>query len=209
LPSLFRRAAERRGTPAEFLVIGLGNPGAEYVGTRHNVGAEVADLLAQRFGPGLAPARKEHALVAEIRVPGHDGPVVVAFPQTYMNESGRSAAALITRHGIDDPRRIVVIHDELDLDVGTLKLKSGGGFAGHNGLKSMRQHLGTADFARVRIGVGRPPHPGAGAAWVLKRPGQADRTELDIAVREAADAVIDVIDHGIDEAMNRWNGRQR
>lgn len=173
------------------------------------MGAEVVDVLAQRFGSGLVAARKEHALVAEIRVPGHDDPVVVAFPQTFMNESGRSAAALITRHGIDDPRRIVVVHDELDLDVGALKLKSGGGFAGHNGLRSMRQHLGTADFARVRIGVGRPPHPGAGASWVLKRPGQADRTELDIVVREAADAVVDVVDHGIDEAMNRWNGRRR
>lgn len=190
-------------------MLGLGNPGNEYVGTRHNVGAEVVAHLADRFGSGLAAARKELALLAELRLPGHDDPVVVAFPQTYMNESGRCAAALVTRYGVDDPSRIIVVHDELDLDLGVLKLKSGGGFAGHNGLKSMRQHLGTAEFARVRLGVGKPPHPRAGASWVLKRPSPADRTELDIAVREAADAVVDLIDHGIDEAMNRWNGRSR
>lgn len=190
-------------------MLGLGNPGAEYVGTRHNVGAEVVEHLADRFGSGLVAARKEHALVAEIRVPGHDDPIVVAFPQTYMNDSGRSAAALITRYGVDDPSRIVVVHDELDLDLGALKVKSGGGSAGHNGLKSLRQHLGTTEFARIRIGVGKPPHPKAGASWVLKRPSAADRAELDIVVREAADAVVDLIDHGVDEAMNRWNGRTR
>ena len=190
-------------------MLGLGNPGAEYAGTRHNVGAEVVAHLADRFASGLSIAKKEQALVAELRVPGHEAPVVVAFPQTYMNDSGRAAAALVTRYGIDDPSRIAAVHDELDLDPGVLKLKSGGGFAGHNGLKSLRQHLGTAEFARIRIGVGRPPRPGAGAAWVLKRPPAADRTELDIVVREAADAVVDLADHGIDEAMNRWNGRSR
>lgn len=190
-------------------MIGLGNPGAEYARSRHNVGAEVAELLGRRYGSGLQAAKKEHALVAELRLPVSDELVVSAFPQTYMNDSGRSVASLVTRYGIDDPARIIVVHDELDLPLGALKVKSGGGFAGHNGLKSLRQHLGTAEFPRVRIGVGKPPHPRAGADWVLKPARGADRAELDVAVEEAADAVIDVIVVGVDEAMNRWNGRTR
>ncbi|MEM9034835.1 MAG: aminoacyl-tRNA hydrolase [Actinomycetota bacterium] len=190
-------------------MLGLGNPGAEYAGSRHNVGADVVALLADRHGSGLQPAKKEQALAAELRVPGSDELVVVAFPQTYMNDSGRSAASLVTRYGVDDPARIIAIHDELDLDLGVLKLKSGGGFAGHNGLKSLRQHLGTAEFARARIGVGKPPNPRAGANWVLKPAKGTDRIELDVVVNETADAVLDIVSHGIQEAMNRWNGRSR
>lgn len=190
-------------------MLGLGNPGADYAGSRHNVGADVVELLAERHGTGLRPAKKEQALVAELRAPGSGELVVVAFPQTFMNDSGRSAAGLVTRYGVDDPSRIIVAHDELDLPLGALKLKAGGGFAGHNGLKSLRQYLGTAEFARVRLGVGKPPRPGAGANWVLKPATGADRVELDVVVAEAADAVLDVIAQGIDEAMNRWNGRSQ
>ena len=124
------KAGERTGTPADLLVVGLGNPGEKYAGTRHNVGAEVVEVLAARHATKLKPG-KQAALVAELRI--GDKLVAVAFPQTFMNDSGRSVRDLMRRYGIDDPNRLVVIHDELDLDVGRLKLKSGGGLAGHNG----------------------------------------------------------------------------
>jgi PTH1 family peptidyl-tRNA hydrolase len=196
------RGAERRGTPADLLVIGLGNPGAEYVGTRHNLGVEVIEELARRGGATLKRG-KEKALVAEVT---HDGKrLALAFPQTFMNLSGESAGLLVKRFGIDDPERVVVVHDELDLPVGRLKLKLGGGLAGHNGLRSLKQHLGTDGFARVRVGVGKPPGSQAGADHVLKRPGKAERTEFDVVVQEAADAIELIATDGIAVAMNKHN----
>ncbi len=119
----------------------------------------------------------------------------------------RSVGQLVRRHGIDQPDRLVVVHDELDLDPGVLRLKAGGGLAGHNGLRSITSHLGTQDYLRVRIGVGKPPDPRGGADHVLKRPGKAETTELEIAVAEAADAVEAILADGIDEAMGRFNAR--
>ncbi len=206
LPSAFRRGKDRRGTPADWLVIGLGNPGDTYRGTRHNVGAEVVERLAEPHG-GLRPSRREESLAADIRL--GDLRVVAAFPQTFMNDSGLAGAELVKRRGVDDPSRVVVVHDELDLAPGTVRVKAGGGLAGHNGLRSLRQHLGTAEFVRVRIGVGRPPGRGDGAGHVLSRPPAVERTELDVGVAEATDAVVDVITRGVDEAMNRWNRRDR
>lgn len=187
----------RRGAAADLLVVGLGNPGANYDGTRHNVGVEVVELLARRHGETLRRA-KELALVAEARPGGRR--LVLAFPQTYMNESGRSVQLLCRRHGVDDPERLLVVHDELDLAPGRLKLKRGGGLAGHNGLRSIKAHLHTDAFLRLRIGVGKPP-AGKGVDWVLGRPGRADRTEIDVAVERAADAVLAVLEGGIDAAM--------
>jgi peptidyl-tRNA hydrolase, PTH1 family len=198
------RGAERRGTPADLLVLGLGNPGAEYVGTRHNLGVEVVEELARRGGAQLKRS-KEKALTAEVTLAGKR--FALAFPQTYMNLSGESAILLAKRHGVDDPTHVVVVHDELDLPVGTFKLKLGGGLAGHNGLKSLKQHLHTDGFARVRIGVGRPPGTQSGADYVLRRPGKAERTEFDIVVQEAADAVECIAADGIAVAMNRFNGK--
>jgi PTH1 family peptidyl-tRNA hydrolase len=197
-------AAARRGTPADLLVVGLGNPGAEYAGTRHNAGADVVALLATRHG-GALKRSKERALAGEVRIDGKR--VALAFPQTYMNLSGESVGPLVRRHGIDDPRHLVVVHDEIDLPVGRLQVKVGGGLAGHNGLKSIKAHLGTDDFVRVRIGVGRPPGRKQGADHVLKRPGKAERTELEIMVQEAADAVETILRDGVDAAMNRFNTR--
>jgi PTH1 family peptidyl-tRNA hydrolase len=108
-------------------------------------------------------------------------------------------------HGIDDPHRLVIVHDELDLPVGRMKLKLGGGLAGNNGLKSEKAHLPTDDFARIRIGIGKPPGRAEGADHVLKRPGKADRAELDVVVQEAADAVEAILSDGFDAAMNRYN----
>jgi peptidyl-tRNA hydrolase, PTH1 family len=197
-------AAARRGTPADLLVVGLGNPGSEYEGTRHNVGAEVVQLLADRHGAKLRKS-KERAVVDEVVVGGRR--LALAIPLTYMNLSGEAVAPLVRRHGIDDPHRLVIVHDELDLPVGRLKVKLGGGLAGNNGLKSVKAHLHTDDFARVRIGIGKPPGRAEGVDHVLKRPGKRDRTELDIVVAEAADAVEVILSDGVDVAMHRFNTR--
>ena len=197
-------AAERRGTPADLLVVGLANPGAEYDGTRHNVGGEVVQLLAARHGARLRKG-KERAMVDEVSVDGRR--LALAVPLTYMNLSGEAVAPLVRRHGIEDPRHLVVVHDELDLPVGTLRVKVGGGLAGNNGLKSVKAHLHTDDFVRVRIGIGKPPGKAQGSDHVLKRPGKADRAELDVIVQEAADAVECILFEGPDVAMNRFNTR--
>jgi PTH1 family peptidyl-tRNA hydrolase len=198
------RAAERRGTPADLLVVGLGNPGSEYAGTRHNAGAEVIELLASRHGGALKRSR-ERALVDEVRI--DDQRVALALPQTYMNLSGESVAPLVRRFGITEPRHIVIVHDEIDLPVGRLKVKVGGGLAGHNGLKSIKAHLHTDDFVRVRIGVGRPSGAKQGADHVLRRPSRVEQTELDVVVQEAADAVELIASDGPDAAMQRYNAR--
>ncbi|HEX6420530.1 MAG TPA: aminoacyl-tRNA hydrolase [Acidimicrobiales bacterium] len=197
-------AAERRGTPADLLVVGLGNPGTEYEGSRHNVGAEVVELLAERHGGTLRRTR-ERALVAEVRIGGKR--VALAFPQTYMNRSGESVALLVRRHGITDSEQILVVQDELDLPLGRVKVKRGGGLAGHNGLRSIKAHLHTDAFVRVRIGVGKPASKEHGAHHVLRRVSKRDRTELDVAVQEAADAVEQILTDGVDAAMNRVNAR--
>jgi PTH1 family peptidyl-tRNA hydrolase len=197
-------AAERRGTPADLLAVGLANPGAEYAGTRHNVGAEVIELLADRHG-GRLKRGKERALVDEVRVDGRR--LALAVPQTYMNLSGESVAPLVRRYGIEDLHRLVVVHDELDLPVGRIQVKVGGGLAGNNGLKSVKAHLHTDDFVRVRIGIGKPQGRQLGADHVLKRPGKAERLELDVAVVEAADAVEVLLAEGEAAAMNRFNTR--
>jgi PTH1 family peptidyl-tRNA hydrolase len=200
---LSARAGDRRGTPADLLVVGLGNPGEEYARTRHNVGVWVVELLARRHG-GQLKASKERARVAEVRIGTHR--VTLAVPTTYMNDSGEAVGPLVRRHGIDDPHRLVVVHDELDLPPGRMKVKCGGGLAGHNGLRSIKAHLHTDDFVRVRIGVGKPPSAAAGRDYVLRRPGKAEQAELDIVVEHAADAVEAILAEGVDAAMARYNG---
>jgi PTH1 family peptidyl-tRNA hydrolase len=194
---------QRRGTPADWLVVGLGNPGPEYANTRHNAGADAVALLAERHGGRLRQG-KERALADEVRIEGHR--VALAFPQTYMNDSGLSVGLLRRRYGIDDVKRIIVVHDELDLPVGRIKIKDGGGLAGHNGLKSIKAHLKDDGFLRVRIGIGKPPGgKERGVDHVLKRPGKSERTELEITVQEAADAVEAIVTDGLAPAMNRFN----
>lgn len=203
----FAAAAQRRGTPGDLLVLGLGNPGLEYARTRHNVGADCVSLLAERHGERLARAGREHAEVAELRVGPGRRRVVVAFPTTFYNNAGAAAAALVRRHGIDAPDKVVVVHDELDLDPGRLKVKAGGGLAGNKGLRSIRSALGTDAFVRVRIGVGKPADSARGADHVLHRPGRRERDELDVAVAEAADAVETIALDGVERAMERFNRR--
>jgi PTH1 family peptidyl-tRNA hydrolase len=195
--------AERRGTPADWLVIGLGNPGPEYHRSRHNVGAEVVDLLASRHGGSLKKA-KERALTTEVTIGGQR--VALAFPLTYMNLSGEAAQLLVRRYGLESAERLVVVHDELDLPPGVVRVKAGGGLAGHNGLRSLTQHLHTQDYLRVRIGVGKPPGgKERGADHVLKRIPKAQRELLDVCVQEAADAVETIVVDGVATAMNQVN----
>lgn len=195
---------QRTGTPTDLLVVGLGNPGREYVGTRHNVGFAVVDLLAARHG-GRLRAGRERALVDEVRIDGRR--VALAEPTTFMNLSGEAVGPLVRRFGVEDGRAIVIVHDELDLPTGEVRLKFGGGLAGHNGLRSIRQHLHTDEFARVRIGVGRPPSAERGADHVLSKVSGPDRESLAIAVERAADAVELLLEVGLDAAMNRVNTR--
>ena len=148
---------------------------------------------------------KERALSAEVRVDGKL--LALAFPQTYMNLSGESVAKLVRRHGIDDLHQLVIIQDELDLPVGRVRLKVGGGTAGHNGLESIRQHLRSNDFVRVRIGVDKPPGRRQGADHVLRRPSKTDREALAVSVEIAADAVEAILSRGPEAAMNDFNAR--
>ena len=194
--------AERTGTPADYLVVGLGNPGDEYAMTRHNVGADVVELLARRQGAKLRKAKKEHALVDEVRI--GTSRVALAVPLTYMNDSGQAVQALARRFGVEADR-IVIVHDELDLPVAELRVKSGGGLAGHNGLKSIKQHLHDDRFARVRIGVGKPQSREQGANHVLNRFSKRERSEVDVTVERAADAVETIVTDGVDTAMNHFN----
>jgi PTH1 family peptidyl-tRNA hydrolase len=193
---------ERRGTPYDWLIVGLGNPGKEYARSRHNVGAEAVHVVAERHGTTLKAGRDSAAVGTAVIA---DRRCVLAFPLTYMNESGRSVAGLVRRHGITDPERIVIVQDELDLPPAVVRVKVGGGLAGHNGLRSIAQHLKTHDFVRVRIGVGKPPSKEHGAKHVLHRVPKVERESLDVAVQEAADAVEAIVGEGVEAAMNRFN----
>ena len=198
----FGRATDRRGTPSDFLVVGLGNPGREYERTRHNVGAEVVATLAIAGGSVLK-AGKERALVAEVALGG--ARVALAFPTTYMNASGESVVKLIRRYGIDDPTQLLIVHDELDLPPGIVRVKEGGGLAGHNGLRSITQHLKSQDYLRIRIGVGKPPSKEHGANHVLSKISKTERELLDAAVVRSCEAVETVIRSGVATAMNEFN----
>jgi PTH1 family peptidyl-tRNA hydrolase len=202
---LFGRAG--KGEPFDWLVVGLGNPGEKYARTRHNVGEEAVRLLAERAGVTLKGGR-DNALVAETRLPGPDGPerVVLAFPITFMNDSGQAVSSLVRRYRIESPERIIVIQDELDLPPGELKIKAGGGLAGHNGLRSITQHLKSQDYLRIRIGVGKPEHKDVGKGHVLSKVPKAERELLDLRVADAADAAELIVARGVDVAMQRYNG---
>ena len=189
--------------PVDLLVVGLGNPGDEYARTRHNVGAEVVELLARRHG-GKLHGTKGRARSDEVRM--GDKRVALAIPLTYMNDSGEAVAGLMRRLGVD-PEQIVIVHDELDLQPAVLRIKVGGGLAGHNGLRSIKQHLHTDEFMRVRIGVGKPPSKERGADHVLSRISKREREAMDVTIEEAADAVELIVATGVDAAMNRYNGR--
>ena len=192
-----------RGAAADVLVVGLGNPGAEFERTRHNLGADTLRLVARRLGRDLRAEKGTRSVVAQADAAGRR--VVLAVPMTYMNESGLAVSALVRRFRLPSVDRLVVVHDELDLPSGRVKVKVGGGTAGNNGLKSVHAHLHDPGYVRVRIGIGKPPGREPGADYVLKRPGRAERDTLDVAVQEAADAVEVIVSEGPDAAMARFN----
>ena len=187
-----------------WLVVGLGNPGPTYAGNRHNVGFLVLDVLASRAGERFK-AHRGRAEVVEGRISGPGSArVVLAKPRSYMNESGGPVAALRDFYRVP-AERMVVVHDELDLPYGTLRLKCGGGDNGHNGLRSLRRSLGTGDFHRVRFGVGRPPGRMDPADYVLRDFAAAERKELDLHVERAADAVEALLSQGLERAQQLYN----
>jgi peptidyl-tRNA hydrolase, PTH1 family len=193
----------RRGEPAstlDLLVAGLGNPGREYAATRHNVGFMVCDELARRHDGKFRS--KFSGELAEVRIDGHK--VALLKPLTYMNESGRSVAGAARFFKVE-PEALLVVHDEADLELGRLQARLGGGLAGHNGLRSVAGQLGTPEFARLRIGVGRPERgdPRPVADFVLS-PFMAE-TDVDGLVARAADAVETIVRDGLDEAQKRFN----
>lgn len=190
-----------------WIVVGLGNPGPGYSGNRHNVGAMVADELARRVRGRFAAHRRSRAEVVEARLPAGTGtgaPVVLAKPQTYMNESGGPVAGLRTYFDVP-VERVLVVHDELDLPYEAMRLKLGGGDNGHNGLKSVRASLGSGEFHRLRVGIGRPPGRQDPAAFVLRDFSAAERKELDLVVDRAADAAEALLADGLDQAQQRFN----
>ena len=200
---MLRRSEPRSGDMQRTLIVGLGNPGKKYARTRHNVGTDAIELLAQRLSVSLKVGR-DRAQVAETRIGDHA--VVLAVPTTWMNESGEAVGPIARRYKIP-ASNIIVIHDELDLEPGAVKLKMGGGLAGHNGLKSVSQHMGTNDYMRVRIGVGKPSTKEQGADHVLSSIPPAERKILDVAVETACDAVERIMKEGLDAAMREYNAR--
>jgi PTH1 family peptidyl-tRNA hydrolase len=185
-----------------WLVLGLGNPGPEYVGNRHNAGYLVLDVLAARAG-GRFKAHKSRSEVVEARLNGER--VVLAKPRSYMNETGGPIVAVRDFFKVPT-EQIIVVHDELDLDYGVLRLKRGGGDNGHNGLRSITRALGTPDYLRVRFGIGRPPGRQDPADFVLRDFNAAERKDLDVDLDRAADATEALIGGSLEAAQNRFNG---
>jgi peptidyl-tRNA hydrolase, PTH1 family len=199
--SLFSRLT----APADrWVVVGLGNPGDRYEGTRHNAGAMTVDLLLDRSRSTLK-RHKSGVLAGEGKIA--DERVILARPLSYMNESGRPVRELLRWYKVG-PENLIVVHDEIDLSFGDVRVKSGGGTAGHNGLASLVSHLGTRDFARVRVGVSRPSGRREAAGHVLSDFSPAQRKELPFVLERAADAVERIVEAGVERAMNEFNTRE-
>ena len=196
--SLLRRSRE---PSLSHLVVGLGNPGARYRDTRHNLGRRAVELIADELGGSWRS--RWNGRVSELRDSGER--LALLVPETFMNESGRSVGPALRFYKLP-PERLVVVHDELDLELGDVRAKRGGGLAGHNGLRSLAEAIGTQDFLRVRIGIGRPERGDRRpvADWVLQPfpPG----TDVDRLVRDGADCALSVLRDGVDVAMRTWNG---
>ncbi len=195
--SFFRKRAEPESD--RWVVVGLGNPGPKYVGNRHNVGVMVVEDLARDRGTKLK-SHKSGCLVGEA------GGMVLARPTSYMNESGRPIAAML-RFYKAPASKLVVVHDELDIPFGDIRVKFGGGVAGHNGLRSVAQHLSTKDFVRIRFGISRPPGRQDPASYVLSDFARSERDDLPDLIEETKDAIATVVEQGVERAMNVVNAR--
>ena len=197
-----------------WLIVGLGNPGASYSGHRHNIGAMVVDELAARAGANLR-SHKARAVVSEVRVPVPPGEpsgvapgsrAVIATPLTYMNESGGPVAGLMSFYKIP-VENLIVIHDDLDIPFADVRLKLGGGEGGHNGLRSITKSVGTKDYLRIRVGIGRPPGRMDAADFVLHNFSGAERTEVPLLIADAADAAERLVAEGLIAAQQHWHSR--
>jgi peptidyl-tRNA hydrolase, PTH1 family len=192
---------------SSWLVVGLGNPGPAFASQRHNVGYRVAEELARRMGVRFSAKRGIRAEVAEGRIgpPGDDGSrLVVAKSRTFMNETGAAVSRLLSYYKLQ-PDQMIVVHDELDIDPGQLRVKFGGGDNGHNGLRSIRQSLGTGDFFRVRIGVGRPSGRQDPADFLLSNFPASAREDVEVEISRAADAVESLVLVGLDRTQTTFN----
>ncbi len=196
---------KEQGSPYEplWVVLGLANPGQQYLGTRHNIGAEAVEECARELGLSLRPEKGVSAFLAAYD--DGDKKLILAVSNTYMNESGLAARDLKKRYGLVDLSHLVIVHDELDLEPGIIRIKLAGGTAGHNGLKSIQSCINSSDFTRIRIGIGKPSSNRSGANHVLGRPGKSEREILDTAVTQAASAIKWITDHGVAAAMNKYN----
>ena len=197
------RDHDRRGSASTLVIIGLANPGSEFEGSRHNVGGDAVRLVAERRGLRLTHESRQRALSATVST--ERGPITLAVPTTFMNESGAALPPLLRRTSLDDLSRLVIAHDELDLEPGRLQFKFGGGLAGHNGLRSIAQTLGTNDFSRLRIGIGKPHSKEQGADYVLQRPTGARKLAAAELVAAAADALEILLDYEFENAQQRVN----
>lgn len=185
-----------------WVVVGLGNPGPTYAGTRHNVGYLVGDVLAERAGSRFKTHTSRLADVVEGRLAGERA--IIGRARSYMNESGGGVKALLSYYDVE-PENLVVVHDELDIDFGALRIKRGGGDNGHNGLRSIRQSLGSGEFYRVRAGIGRPPGRQSVHDFVLKAWSSTERKEVPVLVEEAADAVESLLTRGLEATQSTFN----
>ena len=199
---LFGRARSNDASD-RWVVVGLGNPGEKYAKTRHNAGAVVLDELLRRKDSSLK-RHKSGCAIAEISV--GDQRMVLARPMSYMNESGRPVRELVRWYKVP-LEQVIVVHDELDIPIGEVRIKVGGGTAGHNGVKSVASHLGSKEFIRVRVGVGRPRGRQDSVDYVLSDFSSSERKELDLIIQEAADAVERIVEVGAERAMNEVNTR--
>lgn len=186
------------------VIAGLGNPGAKYMHTRHNVGFEVIDVLSKRLGVNV-DRNRQRALIGEVFIAGEK--ILLVKPQTFMNLSGESIREIFAFHQeLDIGRDLVVVYDDMDFPVGDLRLRGKGSAGGHNGVKSIVDRLGTQEFSRIRIGIGRPNSDQDVIGHVLSRFASADKTVVDEVVQRAADAAVFAVEHGFSLAMNRFNG---
>lgn len=185
------------------LVVGLGNPGSEYASTKHNLGYLAVDEIGKRAGIDLT-RKKFHGLYGEGTF--HRDKLILLKPETYMNRSGESVSSAVNFYHIP-PENIIVVHDELDLPSGTVRIKPGGGSAGHKGVASIIERLGNGDFARIRIGIGKPKQKSGTVSHVLSKFSKEENEIVNESVLKAADAVLEVIEHGLRKAMNKYNVR--
>ena len=188
-----------------YIIVGLGNPTSQYARTRHNVGFDAVDVLAERYGISV-DTKKYKALYGKGVIEGQK--VILAKPQTYMNASGESVRELIDYFKIDETEELIVMYDDISLEPGQIRLRGKGSAGGHNGIKSIIAHLGTQEFPRVRVGVGEKPPRMDLADYVLGHFSQGERKIMEDAVKEAADAVMEAVEEGIDHAMNSHNRKK-